>query len=337
MTKKLKPALAIVSTCTNKKRGRPEKSCRLDACIQGTCALTAKKWLSSLQNSKHVKKPAICMYGGDHWKETLHCLDVARQGDFDADLWVLSAGWGLIPAEMPIVPYAATFAAGHDSVQNLRWPRDYTVREKSRAWWTELHKRRKLSDAPTLSDLPGVFGKKRKPTFLFIISREYFPAVEPDLVVLASKGSKVAIVSAGLYRERSIVSPLLKDFVLPLSDKFKQVRRLNKPNTSLNAHLATWIVRKYPKLLADDIDGLGRAVAKIGDSLPAMKRKKPKKMTDAQVLEFIDKHYDPATSSATKLLRRLRDRGIGSCEQKRFGGLFRDYVRSNRNKGLFDG
>ena len=58
-------------------------------------------------------------------------------------------------------------------------------------------------------------------------------------------------------------------------------------------------------------------------------------MTDEEVLAFIKLHYEPGISSATKLLRKLRHEEGRSCEQKRFGALFKNY--ENRNQlSLFD-
>jgi hypothetical protein len=338
MKKAKKATLVIVSTCTNKKRGMVEDCCRLDDAIQGNCSLTAKKWFANLSKSAQSSKPAARLYKGEHWQQTLNCFESAAQQGFRTGLWVLSAGWGLISADTELAPYAATFSTGHDSVQNLPWPHACSLRDKSRAWWVEVHKRRMIRDAPLLNALPTVFGSRQKPTLLFIISKEYYPAVEPDLVELASKGHKVAIVSAGLYSDRATASPLLRDFILPLNDKFKQVDDyLNKTNTSLNARLATWIVKTYPRLLATDLPGLNKALAELGSSLPAMVRKDVVRMTDAEVLGFIDEHFQPTTSSATKLLRTLRDEYEMSCEQKRFGRLFEEYRLSDRNRGLFDG
>ena len=50
---------------------------------------------------------------------------------------------------------------------------------------------------------------------------------------------------------------------------------------------------------------------------------------------YIHQHYEPGVSSATQLLRKLRHEELRSCEQKRFGALFKLY--ENRNQlSLFD-
>ena len=71
--------------------------------------------------------------------------------------------------------------------------------------------------------------------------------------------------------------------------------------------------------------------------MPEMVREEVVRITDDEVLEFIDRNYDPQSSTATRLLRLLRDQENKSCEQKRFGALFRAYKEKyGLNGGLFD-
>ena len=130
---------------------------------------------------------------------------------------------------------------------------------------------------------------------------------------------------------------MARDSILPLSDKFKQADQyLNKTNVTLNARLATWLIRKHPVALEEGLSAIYNEMARLGASLPEMDRKDVVRMTDEEVLQFIDKYYEPQVSTATKLLYFLRHKEKKSCEQKRFGGLFRKYQEQNRG-GLFDG
>ena len=53
-------------------------------------------------------------------------------------------------------------------------------------------------------------------------------------------------------------------------------------------------------------------------------------------LDFIDENFETDSSSATKLLKVLRHREKKSCEQKRFGKLYKSYVKNYSKGGLFD-
>ena len=53
-----------------------------------------------------------------------------------------------------------------------------------------------------------------------------------------------------------------------------------------------------------------------------------------KVLAFIADHYDPDTSSASSMLKQLRHELKASCEQKRFGGLFRQFKDDHGKKTI---
>ena len=137
------------------------------------------------------------------------------------------------------------------------------------------------------------------------------------------------IVSAGLAQHLNSASPVVRPHILPFSDRFKQVDEyLNKTNTSLNARLATWLVRNHAQALHEGIDAIRPILESIDEELPPMVRKDVNRMTDEEVLTFIKANYSDSLNSATKLLRRLRDVEQLSCEQKRFGALFRKFEQS---------
>jgi hypothetical protein len=333
----MKTKLISLSTCTNTKRVRPDDTCLLDNCHCANYTYSIKEWVRRLHEAVTPRYPARTLYQGSHWKETLQCISTAEGLGFEAELWVLSAGWGLIPVDLPICSYGATFSSGENSIHNLSWPEDLTPRDRARAWWQGLHKYRKALAQWSIPELSERVGGHCKALFLFVLSREYFLAVEPDLMELIGRGSDVAVVSAGLYSDISNANPMMRDHVLPVSDKFKQAENyLNHTNVSLNARLANWLIRKFPGEIDTGSRALSETVAAFGDSLPEMARRRVETMTDDEVLHFIAEHFDAGRSSATQLLRVLRHREGQSCEQKRFGRLFRQYTRDGIG-GLFDG
>ena len=117
----------------------------------------------------------------------------------------------------------------------------------------------------------------------------------------------------------------------------KQIcKYLNHTNTSLNARLANWLIEGHCKDVMKGLPSLYKVVKDIEQSLPEMKRKNIIRMTDDEVIDFIDKNYKPDSCSATKLLRVLRHREKKSCEQKRFGQLYKMYIKNYSKGGLFD-
>ena len=164
-------------------------------------------------------------------------------------------------------------------------------------------------------------------------------ALEHEIIELLSITQNVLVISAGTYNELGRVHPLVRDFVLPLNEKFKLASpKLNKANVALNAAMANWLVSEYPDKVEKGYSAIYALAAEIQQSLPEVERPAVAKMNDEEVIAFISEKYKPQTSSATRLLRQLRDEERKSCEQKRFGALYRRYLQmQERKKGwLFD-
>ena len=119
------------------------------------------------------------------------------------------------------------------------------------------------------------------------------------------------------------------------------MERLLQDSDSLLSAIAK-IDESLPDPSTMEEDAFIDATRQIGSDLPEEELKTLTKrnretvpMTDEEVLEFIDACYEPGVSSATQLLLQITPRGTRSCEQKRFGALFKLY--ENRNQlSLFD-
>jgi len=329
----------IISTCTNTKRLAVPGECRISSYKDNTYDEVAGHWVGALRAGNNPTCPAQALYQGGHWTETLKCVRQAEAAGFEPSFWILSAGWGLLSATDQVCSYSATFAnSGEDSIHKLTWEPEWSTKERSRHWWDAISQQRTgKSLLERLEQERPVRRKKDRPIVLFIMSKDYYQAVEHEILELMGRDYEVMIVSASLYNELSSIHPGLHAAILPFSDKFKQADcYLNKNNISLNAHLGTWLFREHAQTLRLGTAALFAELAKLEQDLPAVERGEVVKMTDEEVLAFIDAHYQPQ-SAATQLLRILRDQEGKSCEQKRFGGLFRRYQQEHGLKGgLFD-
>src|SRR5262245_35571216 len=108
--------LHIVVTCANRKRHDVPTELRLRDIRERTAEMRFGAWQDRLESSHAERYPAIELYAGEHWsvvRELTGSSPLAQT----AQLWIMSAGYGLIPANALIRPYAATFsAASADSV-----------------------------------------------------------------------------------------------------------------------------------------------------------------------------------------------------------------------------
>ena len=323
--------IIIVSTCTNQKKGRVGRDLHLGRWAGHFYRDVARKWVDALQAAQNPHVPASDLYLGSHWQETLACVERSRDAGLKPSLFVLSAGYGFLEGDESVVPYAASFAAGSDSVQNLLWPDEPRPKQRVQAWWEILHRYRESKGLNSLASHVS----DRVP-ILLVMSRDYYAAVEPEVIDLVSNEMNVLIVSAGLYRNLNSVSPVVRPYVLPFTDSFKQVEDyLNKTNVSLNVRLANWLIRNHGASLLEGASLIGPMLEKFAKELPPMRRRDVNPMSDDEVVDYISQNYSAENNSATKLLRSLRHIEGMSCEQKRFGSLFRKYEQS-KQRDLFD-
>jgi hypothetical protein len=252
--------------------------------------------------------PARDMYGGEHWQVASTLLTVSgRQGS----LWVCSAGYGLIDAHTSIRPYAATFAAGAaDSVGGSR--------SEVQDWWQRLMAWPGLTPNQPRS-FADLARSDSQATIVAVLSEAYLRACANDLRDAAGQ----------LANDESfaIIGPPcrdvnLDDLVISVTAPFRPV--VGGSLQALNARAAAYVLaansasgsRLYRAQLRCLIDRATR------DAPPDPNRRRGgQRLTDCEVRNFILDHVDAEPTSATRLLRLLRQSGR-SCEQSRFKQLF---------------
>ena len=353
----------LVSTCTNSKTVSIGENKKLRNCSSVIYDQAISAWCKSLWSDKEDQVAARTLYGGSHWGETRKAFEkLSAQSSVSSELWILSAGCGLIPADLEVPAYSATFSSGADGIHELIWQPGWSPKEKAQHWWKEINARKPPGIPRTLADIGG----DGDTLWLFVLSKEYMPAIEQELFELISSGQNVLIASAGAYANRQSLHPIIQPRLFSLSEKFETYRQvLHGAKVALNANFAHWLTTEHMEGLLQNSESLLSTIAKIDESLPdpssmdedsfidatrqigsdlaveelknlwTKRNRETVPMTDEEVMEFIDACYEPGISSATQLLRKLRHEELRSCEQKRFGALFKLY--ENRNQlSLFD-
>jgi hypothetical protein len=238
--------LLIISTCSSLKRFPIPVGCELEGYKQKPHEQVLSAWLETIQDTKWLKYSAENLYIGSHWKEIMECVKIGQGLGFSPELWVVSAGWGLVSSDFNMTPYSATFSPGENSIHNLDWPKEFSIKDRSRHWWNQINKNRELDFPQSLPNLFSSFEDISNVRFLIILSKDYYLPLELEIIELISAGAEVMIISCGIYSEIETVNPLIRDHVLPLNTKFKLADSYLKKNCHvLNARLATWIIRNY--------------------------------------------------------------------------------------------
>lgn len=306
--------LHIIVNCAERKR-TAENSLRLRD-FRHLGADRATTWWRTLAASPLPRTAAIDLYLGDHWTSVLSLVRRAEQLGWDAQLWISSAGYGLIPGRALIVPYAATFTNGH--ADSVALEGGMNTRAEVRAWWNALSRFH--------GTLPGTPRSVRKlaltspdSAFLLALSATYLAAMVDDIVEarehLTDPDRLVIVSGTGANSARELAPNWV-----PSQEVFRG--ELGGTCTSLNPKVARRVLEECQGK-PWNAAYLRRFANLWAAGLPPLDKPSRTPMTDTEVIAFIQAEIalNPDISH-TGLLRKLRNTSQ-ACEQKRFRDIFR--------------
>jgi hypothetical protein len=286
----------FVVACAQRKRSVPPSELRL-ASIKAPAEERAIEWIRRIREVRVVERRAHDLYEGDHWHSVCEAYRLARQYSKRAELWVISAGYGLIRSDKLIKPYSATFANGSiDSV--WRGPVDGDRKSRLQKWWQALPHDAVLGD---LLERDGVIVVAAGASYLAPLSNDLDTAVRND-----RSGERVSILSAGSRGNEAL---------LPVTGRYRAAA--GGTDSALNARLLALLAAE-PRLHRFHRSAMTTALTRLAAGLPVTERKVGKAVTDDEVASRIAalRRRLPAVSR-TQALRELRRSGI-ACEQARF-------------------
>ncbi|WP_157726628.1 hypothetical protein [Thalassotalea crassostreae] len=264
-------------------------------------------WYKQLNNAEQ-KLPANKVYSGDHWKVALSIMTQS------IDLWVLSAGYGLIHNSSPIGSYDATFSKGSENSI------DRTGLGNSE-WWNSIHQSRDSNVFKT-SSLKTLVTNNPNDVFFIATSPDYLKVIESELCDLVSQ-NKLTKSNLVIVSSKQNLNEKLIPYFLESSADFSST--LKGARVSLNIRLARYLL--------EHIESIGFDYNKVLEKYNHLKKisvkkmaKNRQKLTDEEIGEFIKNEINlnqQTKISATLLLNKLRNRNH-ACEQKRFNRLLKD-------------
>ena len=306
----------VVVTCANRKVTVPSRDLRLGTYPTGLHA-RATRWTSRLDSPRSDRLEARHLYQGEHWSVVKRMVD--RAGDFGciAEVWIVSAGYGLVPISANLESYSATFSPGSaDSVaQSKSGQRD------NQAWWGLLAswRNRDLQGPRNLTELAL---QDTSSPMIVALSKTYLQAVLHDLTDAAEAMGKKAdllLVSTGTPPDG------LEKVQLPCDARF--LTSLGGSRTSLNARVADRIIATSDRHEFDSAR-VRNLLQKDLDRSKDILRYDRRKQTDAEIQHWIRTRLNIDYASRSSLLRELRDAGL-ACEQRRFAGLYDEVIAGN--------
>ena len=287
----------ILVTCTKRKRLNPQPRLRL-----GTVR-------------------ASLLYAGDNWQISSALPFSASRAGVKAELWVLSAGYGLIRGTAMVVPYSATFSVGHPDEVVARF-HDSSNTGLVRQWWDALSKW-EGPDKNAPRTVAAIAAANPRSPIIVVASPKYVSAALDDLLAardaLADPCSLI-VVSAGC-RGKGPLSANMIDCSARLQ------KTLGGALMSLNARVARNLIENaLPSSWT--VSGFQELLRNIPAAESVCDRPTRVAATDDYVRQYVKNALRTApTSRHTTLLRLFREAGF-ACEQKRFGRLFMEVEQS---------
>jgi hypothetical protein len=290
-------ALALVVACSATKQAVPPPKLRLRSVMDRDLAERAAEWRRRLSVTPTPTVPAKALYAGSHWRWIREGHRRATE-HFRVDLFIASAGYGLLSSDDDVKPYSATFACGSlDSV--WRGPPHGDRRTYLHDWWQTLEGSARLREA-----LTGQYQ-----AVVFVLGANYVDALEEDLRYLHKSWAdpdRFAVISAG---SRDL------NGLLPINASLRG--RLGGTTISLNARAFAWLAASV-ETHAFRFLPMAAALKSLSPPLPANVRSQRRRITDGQLfLEIARIKRQKPGISRSNALRMLRKAGI-ACEQGRF-------------------
>ncbi len=307
-------AVNVIVSCTNRKRF---------ASVPETCVGTVGGddletrlvlWKRNLRSAETAGHRADAVYMGDHWSVVRTIPDVARTAGLRVQLWICSAGYGLIRPDMRIKPYQATFARGEDDYIGAGLPEDEHTLHR---WWDGVCAYRFPMDSQAPRTIAGIAATFPRTPILVALSADYLSAVAEDLARVLARPyfhDHLAIVSCGTPQPHAT----WKRHLLPCDASLACT--LGGALTSLNARIARYLVQSVTKTELT-IHSLTRVAISMNRSRgTAVPSGIPQ--SDTNVAAFIRNGLaEFPGASKTRLLQEFRRSGQ-ACEQKRFGAIY---------------
>jgi hypothetical protein len=273
----------------------------------------ASAWVKRL--ASEVTTPAVRvldLYAGEHWRVATSLPGFVADTGTATHLWTCSAGYGLIPAQAMVRPYAATLSPGHaDSVSGGR--------PGVAAWWQNIASLWAGPEPGAPRTIAKLAASDPDATFILVLSATYLQACGADIEAAAAvvDPERLMIVSAGTRP----VGPL-GQLLLPADARLQA--HLGGTRQVLNVRIAADLLARQMTSRTVAVDYL----ANLLDSQLEIKQYDRKKLSDSEVMTWIrDAQDEMPGASASRMLRVFRDAGY-ACEQSRFGELHRKFSGS---------
>lgn len=288
----------IVTNCTNRKRVASGKAVEAPPRVAGESVQAyATRWVEHAQAHPNQVAPGD-LYCGRGYGEA---LSAAQR--FGADLYTISAGFGLLQSDHMIPPYNFTFT---DLAK---------LKEPPAIWWEAINQARQTQDILT----ERLMDDSLDLAFLSV-STSYMKLIERELSNLPEKALKKVRLVIGYKPPSSLQAhTVLYDSRLDGPDSSIRGTRADFNSRALR-HFVENVALKTNNHSIANHRKLAEALLKPMRTPSIPKRQKA---TDDEIRNLIREYWGESGGRSGTSLRILRDKAGVACEQGRFAELFR--------------
>lgn len=299
--------LIIATNCTSRKRTTATALTVSKSDLRRPIDELARRWTKSLGQAKPIAE-AGRMYGGRSIVEAKKAARVA-----DADLYIVSAGLGLVHELDPVPSYDLTIAAGSGSIASYL----KNHHKSSTDWWDTL-----TSELGRPRPTHSLFTTRKNAVVIFALPASYLRLILSDLSTLSSKQTARTRIITSRFGW-SVVPDRLKACVMPYDERLEGDPAYAGTRAEFPQRALSHFVNKLEGHLVDSENGrtlVLRSMTRLTKpSLPSRTRG-----TDDEIRNLLRHNWDKYGGKSGRLLRYLRDDALIACEQRRFRVIWRE-------------
>lgn len=300
--------LNVVVTCSSRKSVKPAPDFSIRSLPGNTLLQRFDNWRRRIEEAEPAKRLlAKDLYQGDHWATMRRLIENPSLQKAKVQVWIASAGCGLISPQTHLPAYAATFSSRDlDCVG--------TTSQTRRAWWSSLSS---LSFKETIPrSLTALAECYPTSPLLVAASPDYLDAMGADMIGARDR-LRTADSMTVLCREGSLPGELDEAKVYLSADL---ATSLGGALTSLNARVIVWLLSRPQQIFRHD--AILHAISELRSASLPRQHVVRQKGSDSSIRDYIRRRLqDNAALSGSAALADYRQSGM-AAEQSRFRTLY---------------
>lgn len=307
----------VITNCTGRKSISPSSSLKKSPKISKVSQIqdAANSWAEAIR-ADVTKIEAQALYQGRTIVDTK-----SAQEHLNADVYVISAGLGLVNFEDSIPSYELTVNEDSQFSKSLK-----RFGHTNQDWWAALNKSLKKTSSP----ISRLLAKNNYKRILISLPSSYLEMISGDLWSADPRQLKKILIFTSPYGI-TFIPEQWQLLGLPYDERLED-RKSGYSGTRSD------FPQRAMKHFVKEVDMPNEPLPKIIKQLNAKlaKLKKPvapnrTKISDPELIKLINKNWKKFDGQTSKLLRFLRDEALVSCEQSRFQKIC-SQIRESRNE-----